>query len=214
MNSESVRELLAVSEFLRLTSRFRGIGGWLSNIEGYLLYRLARDGDGAGAIVEIGSWMGRSTAWLAAGSMAGGREPVHAVDTFKGSPEHQGSPVLRDEGTTYHRFAENLERVGVLDHVEPVIADSRAAAARWQRGPIRLLFIDGDHSYEAVKADLECWLPHVAIGGYVVFDDVIDKWPGVQRAFAEATADAGPLKRLIDIGKVRVTRRRSAQGAG
>lgn len=209
MNDESVRQILAVSEFLGLSKRLGAIEGWLNHMEGYVLYRLARDGEGAGAIVEIGSWMGRSTAWLAAGSMAAGREPVHAVDTFKGSAVHQGNAVLREEGTTYHRFAENLERVGVFDHVKPIIGDSRTAAAIWNGRPIRLLFIDGDHEYEAVKADFELWLPHVVPGGYVVFDDVNEKWPGVQRVFAGATADAGPLKRVFGVGKIWVTRKRA-----
>ena len=208
MDGEALRQILAVSDFLGLARRFGAIEGWISDIEGYVLYRLARDGEGEGAIVEIGSWMGKSTAWLAAGSLARKREPVIAVDTFKGSPEHQERDVLREEGTTYHRFTGNLERAGVFAHVEPRIATSLEAAAAWDGRPIRLLFIDGDHSYEAAKADLDAWLPQVVEGGYVVFDDVIDAFPGVQRVFAEATAEAGPLKRLMGVAKIWVTRKK------
>lgn len=212
MDGEMTRQILAVAEFVQLTQRFRNIQGWLNDMQGYALYRLAREGEGTGAIVEIGSWMGRSTAWLAAGSAARGREHVHAVDTFDGGPALKADdyPILKQQGTTYHAFAENLENVGLFDHVEPIIADSRTAAARWDGRPIRLLFIDGDHSYEAVKADLEAWLPLVISGGYVVFDDVHEKYPGVQRVLAEATADDGTLKRLLGIGKMVVTRRRAA----
>jgi len=208
MDGEALRQILAVSDFLGLARRFGAIEGWISDIEGYVLYRLARDGEGQGAIVEIGSWMGKSTAWLAAGSLAGKREPVVAVDTFKGSPEHQDRDVLREEGTTYRRFTDNLERAGVIAHVEPRVATSLEAAADWDGRPIRLLFIDGDHGYEAAKADLDAWLPHVAAGGYVVLDDVIDAFPGVQRLFAEATAEAGPLKRLMGVAKIWVTRKK------
>jgi len=210
MDGESLRQILAVSEFLGLARRFGAIEGWISDIEGYVLYRIARDGEGEGAIVEIGSWMGKSTAWLAAGSHARGRETVHAIDTFEGSPEHQETAVLREEGTTYHRFTENLEGAGLFDQVTPIVATSLKAAADWDKRPIRLLFIDGDHSYEAVKADLEAWLPFVAAGGYVVFDDVIDAFPGVQRLVAEATAEAGPLKRLLGVAKIWVTRKKGA----
>jgi predicted O-methyltransferase YrrM len=212
MDGETAGQIRAVSEFMELCWRFKDIQAWLKEIEGDVLYRLARDGEGTGAIVEIGSWMGRSTAWLAAGSMARGREHVHAVDTFDGGPalKAEDYPILKEQGTTYHVFTENLERAGVFDHVEPVIADSRAAAAGWDKGAIRLIFIDGDHSYEAVKADLEAWLPHVASGGYIVFDDVHDHYPGVQRLTAEATAEGGPLKRVLAVGKIWVTRRRAA----
>jgi predicted O-methyltransferase YrrM len=210
MEGAALREILAVSEFLGLGRRFAEIEGWISDIEGYVLYRLARDGEGEGAIVEIGSWMGKSTAWLAAGSLARKREPVHAVDTFEGSAEHQDMGVLREAGTTFHRFTENLTRVGVFDHVKPRVATSLEAAAGWDGRPIRLLFIDGDHAYDAVKADLEAWLPFVAPGGYVVFDDVIDAFPGVQQLFAEATAETGPLKRLMGVAKIWVTRKKGA----
>ena len=113
MEGTALREILAVSEFLGLARRFASIEGWISDIEGYVLYRLARDGEGEGAIVEIGSWMGKSTAWLAAGSLARKREPIHAIDTFEGSTEHQDMAVLREAGTTFHRFTENLGRAGV-----------------------------------------------------------------------------------------------------
>jgi predicted O-methyltransferase YrrM len=210
MDGATAQQILAVSEFIELARRFKSIEGWISDIEGYVLYRLARDGEGSGAIVEIGSWMGRSTAWLAAGSAARSREPVHAVDTFDGGPALKAKDfaVLQEQGTTYHAFAENLERAGVFDHVEPVIADSRAAAAQWDGRPVRLLFIDGDHSYEAVKADLAAWLPYVARDGYIAFDDVHEKYPGVRRVTAEATAEGGPLKRVLAVGKIWVTRRR------
>ncbi|HSH06054.1 MAG TPA: class I SAM-dependent methyltransferase [Burkholderiales bacterium] len=210
MEGAALREILAVSEFLGLARRFAAIEGWISDIEGYVLYRLARDGEGEGAIVEIGSWMGKSTAWLAAGSLARKREPVHAIDTFEGSAEHQDMAVLREAGTTFHRFSENIERAGVSAHVEPQVASSLQAAAKWDGRPIRLLFIDGDHAYEAVKADLEAWLPFVAPGGYIVLDDVIDAFPGVQRLFAEATAERGPLKRLMGVAKIWVTRKKGA----
>ncbi|MDX1374315.1 MAG: class I SAM-dependent methyltransferase [Burkholderiales bacterium] len=210
MDGEALRQILAVSEFLGLARRFASIEGWISDIEGYVLYRLARDGEGAGAIVEIGSWMGKSTCWLAAGSLARGRETVHAVDTFAGSAEHQGTTVLREEGTTYHRFIDNLDKAGVRERVEPHVASSLEAAAGWDGRPIRLLFIDGDHAYDAVKADLDAWLPFVAPGGYVVFDDVIDAFPGVQRLVAEATGEAAPLKKLLAVAKIWVTRKTPA----
>jgi predicted O-methyltransferase YrrM len=210
MDGETVTQIRAVAEFLDLSWRFKSIEGWLGPLEGYVLYRLARDGEGNGEIVEIGSWMGRSTAWLAAGSLARGRERVHAVDTFDGGAglKAEDYPVLKEQGTTYNVFLDNLKGAGLLSQVEPIVADSRTAAAGWRKGSIRLLFIDGDHSYEAVKADVEAWLPHVPSGGYVVFDDVHQNYPGVQRLTAEVTAEAGPLKRVMVVGPVWVTRRR------
>ena len=170
-------EANSVLEFFNLVVRFKRIKGWVHPADGYLLFRLARDGEGKGAIVEIGSWMGLSTAWLAAGSKAAGREPVHAVDVFN------GGAMLQDQ-------VEHLEAEGLFDHVRPIVSESAAAARAWNGGAIRLLFIDGDHRYEAVKQDFELWSPHVAIGGYVVFDDATEHYPGVVQFINEALADS------------------------
>ena len=176
-------------EFFDLAVRFKKIKGWVHAADGYLLYRLARDDAAKGAIVEIGSWMGLSTAWLAAGSKAAGREPVHAVDVFDGGEMLKDEAVVKEEGTTYHHFVEHLEAEGLFDHVRPIIAASAVAARAWNGGAIRLLFIDGDHRYEAVKQDFELWSPHVAPGGWVVFDDATEHYPGVVRFTNELLAD-------------------------
>jgi hypothetical protein len=44
--------------------------------------------------------------------------------------------------------------------------------------------IDGDHSYEAVKADIQAWLPKMKRGGVISGDDYM--WPGVKKAAEEA----------------------------
>lgn len=204
MDDTLFQDIEKVFEFASLAERFAGVEGWLSPVEGYLLYRLARDGQGRGAIVEIGSWMGRSTAWLAAGSQAAGREKVHAVDVFNGGPMLRELDVIRQEGTTYHRFAENLERLGLFGQVEPVVSESAAAARSWKHGPIRLLFIDGDHSHAAVRQDLDLWSPHLAVGGQVVFDDASETYPGVLQVVAQMLAEPGRWQDAMSVGKCRM----------
>ena len=39
--------------------------------------------------------------------------------------------------------------------------------------PIDLLFVDGDHREEGVRADFEHWSPHVRVGGHVLFHDAV-----------------------------------------
>ena len=76
------------SDYPILENRFKKIEGFLFPLEGYTLMMLAANGAGEGEIVEIGSYKGKSTCWLATGSKGAGREKVTAVDHFK-------SPVLR-----------------------------------------------------------------------------------------------------------------------
>jgi len=55
---------------------------------------------------------------------------IVAIDHFHGSPEHQAggefaSATLVKEGTTIHRFRDNLKRVGLIDHVQPIEASPK-----------------------------------------------------------------------------------------
>jgi|CXWL01.1.fsa_nt_gi predicted O-methyltransferase YrrM len=54
-------------------------------------------------------------------------------------------------------------------------SDSQMEAKGWNRGPIDVLYIDGDHSPEGVMRDLISWLPRVKNGGKIIFDDYNDK---------------------------------------
>src|SRR5204862_2126445 len=67
-------------ETVAIERRVAGIGGWLTPKEGRLLYELARGCTGRGVIVEIGSWKGKSTIWLASGSRRGPGVFVYAID--------------------------------------------------------------------------------------------------------------------------------------
>jgi predicted O-methyltransferase YrrM len=194
-------------EYRRLATAFASVEGFLDPLEGYALYRCAAEGPGIGAVVELGSYCGRSTAFLAAGSKAACREKVVAVDHFLGSPEHQpgkhfASPVLAREGTTFQCFRANLERVHLLDHVEAINAPSAEAVLRWT-APIRLLFIDAEHSYESVRHDFDGWTPFVVPGGLVLLHDVGDE-PGVTRVFQEVIAEGKSFKLIVGVVSLRV----------
>jgi len=65
------------------------------------------------------------------------------------------SPILLDrhtnpEASSYKDFLHSIHAAGVSDHVEPHVAYSTDVANSWSR-PIRLLWIDGDHSMKVAK---------------------------------------------------------------
>ncbi|MGC8784082.1 MAG: class I SAM-dependent methyltransferase [Armatimonadota bacterium] len=164
-------------ELLTLTE---SVEGWLTVEEGELLYRLARACTGRGAIVEVGSFKGKSTIWLAKGSLAGAGARVVAIDPHTGSAEHrQGDrPVW-----TYDEFLANLRRAKVEEIVTPLVATSAETAAHFSQ-PVELLFIDGDHRYEMVRQDFDLWFPKVMEGGYLLMHDTI-RWEGPRRVARE-----------------------------
>jgi predicted O-methyltransferase YrrM len=142
--SEQVKPLLA------------GVPGWLTEEEGEALFDLARACTGRGAIVEIGSWKGKSTICLGLGSRAGAGVPIYAIDPHA--------------DYRFGDFKANIDRAGITELVRPIASLSQPAADGFTE-PIELLFVDGSHEYDLVLEDFEKWVPKVVEGGWVAFHD-------------------------------------------
>lgn len=149
-----------------------------------MLYVLVRCFAPTGAVVELGAWKGRSTLWLGSAVRDRGDGPMHSIDTWQGTTgEAVHRRLLRryDADGLYREFVGNIEKAELGPYVRPWRMTTQQAAAKWEpTESIGLLFIDADHSYEAVKADFDAWSPFVAPGGFIVFDDV-PSWPGPTR---------------------------------
>lgn len=144
---------------LRLYRTLAAVDGYLYPHEAVFLYWLARSGPGSGAIVEIGSFRGRSTLCFWHGARRRAETAIFAVDPH----------VYRTE----QDLRENLAHFGAAERVTVVVAPSVETAQGW-RDPVRALFLDGNHEEPSVDADLRAWLPHVAPGGFVLFHDSTD----------------------------------------
>jgi predicted O-methyltransferase YrrM len=142
------------------------IDGLLFEEESDLLYSSAKNCQGKGVIVEIGSWKGKSAVCLALGSKAGSNVMVYCVDPHQDTPTHKHFGVKR----TYADFIENIKIAGVDDIVLPITKTSKEAAGAFNE-PIEFLFIDGEHDFESVKSDVELWFPKVIDGGIIAFHD-------------------------------------------
>jgi len=202
-------ELQAILHFVNLTRAYE-FEGYLFPIEGYALMYLAEHGGGQGVIVEIGSFKGRSTCWLAAGAKEARGEKVYAVDHFCGSLEHQpGQPhqdtSIVEHGSTFPEFQQNIRQAELEEYVAPLCKASAEAVKEW-RGPIRLLFIDGDHSYEAVRQDFELWTPFLIRGGILCLHDV-GGWPGVTQFHDELAQRTEEYESLFQLNSLAVFRK-------
>lgn len=62
--------------------------------------------------------------------------------------------------------------------------DSTTLPEGWDK-EIDVLFIDGDHSYEGCKGDIDAWAPFVKDKGVILFHDADEGGPGVLRAITE-----------------------------
>jgi glycosyltransferase involved in cell wall biosynthesis len=177
--------------------------GGVSIEEGIALCRYAADCAG-GAIVEIGSFRGKSAVALATGAMQSSAA-VFCVDPhveFTGVYGGRFGP--QDRGAFYQVMLETklFEKVALIN------LPSREAARGWCR-PIGLLFIDGDHSLRGVTGDFEAWEPHLCLGGIIAFDDATDPAIGPSKVIGQILA-TGRYAALETVGKVRFLRKINA----
>lgn len=159
----------------QLAARFYSLPGFLSFAEGLALLSLAATWPIGGDVVEIGSFKGKSTCYLAAGCALGNRGRVFAVDHFGGSPEHQAggweeTAEIVTTGSTYDVFRRNVAACGFEDRVEALMGNSTELSKSFA-GRASLLFIDGEHSYEASKRDYLSWERFVPQFGLICFHD-------------------------------------------
>jgi hypothetical protein len=143
------------------------VEGWLTDAQARRLARCAERERPPGAVVEIGSFRGRSTIVLAraAGS-------VVAIDPHAGSdrgPQEIAADAERGEAD-HAAFHANLEAAGVagrVRHIRRFSADAHGEVA----GPVSLLYVDGAHRFGPARADLAGWGGRVAPGGTMLVHD-------------------------------------------
>jgi hypothetical protein len=159
-----------------------GIGGWFTIEEAKYLYDEAIKAEGL--IVELGSWMGRSTYALACAVRDSKKPPIIAVDRFTGSSEHRAD-APDGRVWTFPQYYDNLTRVGAIpDHVITIIGDTVQVARIFPNESVGLLFHDASHEYEFIVADLRAWVPKVRKDGVICVHDIA--WWDVERAGKEA----------------------------
>ena len=160
------------------------IPGLLGEAEAHLLGTVAACVPRGGAIVEIGSFKGKSTVVLSKIAAHYGLGPVVAIDPHNFNNAELEAHRTSPEASSYDEFVRNLASAGVGDRVEIHRAYSTEIAPRWIR-PISFLWIDGDHSYAGAKADFDGFARHLVPGGVVAFHDALHEFAGPIRVFVE-----------------------------
>lgn len=159
------------------------IPGWCS-FNGLYTEMVAK-AEGPSLFVEVGTWKGRSAAYMAVEIINAGK-PIRfvTVDHFLGSPNHGTDPDVA-AGRLEEVARRNLQPV--RNTVEVIRATSVEAAATFEDGSIDFLFLDGTHDYDNVKADLLAWKPKMKPGGLIAGDDA--NWRGVKEAAREVLGE-------------------------
>lgn len=152
----------------------------LTNEEKLKLLNLAQKNRGY-IFVEIGSYIGASSCFIAAGIKKSlKKSQLYCVDTWQNDAM---SEVKKD---TYPLFIENTSKYKEI--IVPLRGTSVDVAKTFNK-KVDFLFIDGNHSYEGVKADVDAWFPKLNARALVIFHD-IDWAEGVKKVITE---DVSPL---------------------
>lgn len=147
-------------------------------------------------IIEVGTWKGASAIHMADICRSTLRHThIYCVDTWLGAPEfwttladtperdlhlHHGYPQV------YYQFISNVIHGGHTRRITPIPNTSVTGAKILQHMGVQaeLIYIDGSHEYEDVKADIRAYLPLLKPGG-VMFGDDYSHFTDVARAVQE-----------------------------
>ena len=180
--------------------RVRAAPGFLTEREARFLALAAAGSPAKGVILEIGSFKGKSTVGIASIAARYSLGKVVSVDPH--TAPSITDPDLAGQQSSWEDFRASLKNAGVEDAVEVHRAFSRDIARGWNR-PIRLLWIDGDHTYRGAKEDIDLFRGHLAEGAIVAIHDVLHTFEGPVRVFVEellSSDEFGPAGLCGSIG--------------
>lgn len=149
------------------------------------MQKLSRIKKGPVTFLEIGCWMGASSIVLGYGikKFFDGNGKLFCVDAWKPyfgttkgcSYDESNSDIIKDKAlgmdVVFDIFKYNINRSG-FDFVTPMIGDSRTILPMLKEESFDLIYVDGNHLYEYVKADIRNAKRLIAEGGIICGDDL------------------------------------------
>jgi hypothetical protein len=198
-------DLAAVTELVPLDE-----GGGATALKVFLLAELILNRD-LSRIVEIGVYRGRLFLplarlmfWLKRGEMVG-IDPWSAEAAVQHEAELEGIDLVEwpqtiDWDGLHDGVRAHIERLGIGERARLIRQRSEDVdlAAEFGDAPIDLLHIDGNHDRDAVRRDLDRFLPYMREGSILVMDDV--GWPSVRDLYEEVAAEHQVLFRITEGG--------------
>lgn len=135
--------------------------------------------------VEIGVWKGISIVFLAK-ELLKYRKPfeLFAVDLWNDiqfHPEIHLTASDYEKQNIYEIYNYNLQKNEVRESIKDIQGFSNETASQFEDESVDFVFLDADHAHEAVKKDIQAWLPKVKQGGIIAGHDA----KKVRRALAE-----------------------------
>jgi len=153
----------------------KNIPGWMPEFDLQTLELLASRVPENGTIVEIGSYLGRSS-WALAKSCHPSVK-VFCIDVWSDQWEPKSHPPT--DGYTLQKFLDNVKDCPNIETIQ-----SGSTEVDWpEERKADLIFIDADHRSPQVDNDIEFWCKRVKPNGVLAGHDFdVNRWPDVCRA--------------------------------
>ena len=165
-----------MAKYMRL---WRRIPGWTAEGEGVALTQACSALPPNAVVLEIGSFLGKSTVLLAGARKLQGSGKVHCIDPFDASGETFSVPLYQEilgqqKFSQRQRFDENIQRGELSSWIEVYQGKAQTIAPTWTT-PIDLLFLDGDQSPEGARFAYEHFVPFLKSGGIIALHNSNDR---------------------------------------
>ena len=161
--------------------------------------------------VEVGSWLGKSAAFMADRIRRSGKQiRFDAIDNWEGgsnTPANAGpgakaatrQAVAASNRDLLQIWKTNIRTCGLEEYVKPIRGDSTATADHYGDGALDFVFIDADHEAGSVCSDLKAWFPKVRAGGVLAGHDYDEAGPreGVAMFLREKCIEVKELDRCF-----------------
>lgn len=153
---------------------YQNIEGWFSEEDAQIYSLAVYRCPSPARIVELGSYKGRSAAYASV-EIANSKKEIKfdCIDIWQ--------PNLMYDDLDFAAFKQNMSPVE--NYYNAIKMDTTQASTQYTDNSLDFVFIDADHSYEAVKHDIQTWLPKVKANGMIGGHD--EQHEPVRRAVKE-----------------------------
>lgn len=165
---DSTIQLEEALEFPDLPDSAKSIPAMTTDSERVCYYRLTKECASRGAIVELGAWLGASTAYIAAGMRDSGvKSRVQVYDRFIWKPSSHDKKAGRSFASQIDAFKENLGPL--MSYVK--VHKGELSGLKWKGGPVSLLVCDAPKRTPEIASVLSTFTGSLKAGALMAWQD-------------------------------------------
>lgn len=177
-----------------------GVKGFLTQADILYLWNIGYNMKPNSKYLEIGSWMGLSSIMVAFGLLSNTNffSKIYCVDPWYVMPEQENFSSLLDNTNLYQTFLDNISKTKVSRFIKPLRGKSLEVEKNLD--PLEkfdVIFIDGEHTFEACYDDIITWLPRLNENALMIGHDAAPE-SGVEQALKKLAQETDFKYNIIE----------------